>query len=322
MCECDQSESEKSADEVEWDCQYCGDSFNTIRSLKIHEKMMHTNSSSKLSQTNSNSSSSSDQNQNKSDKEILLEIELEKMFEVSDETNFDKTRTDHPKLDAISKIDENFNLIHGVRQEMDQEMDLEMDQGMDQGMGQEMDQEPKYCENNIEVVEEIPGIKKFFSQLIKNELAKGIISFDLDLNELKTIRFQPNVVLSKSDCIDKIAFKIQKPKQSLGKLSSMGKKENIYDFSRKAEDIVNESLAISTVESHKCSNCVRSFESSKGLLQHISAVHEGKEPYPCTKCGETFKWASDYLRHNRLVHIQAKINSLNAILGLEAVKWS
>ena len=52
--------SEKSEDEVEWDCQYCGDSFNTTRSLKIHEKMMHSNSSSKASRTNSNSSNNSD----------------------------------------------------------------------------------------------------------------------------------------------------------------------------------------------------------------------------------------------------------------------
>ena len=340
--------SEKSADEVEWDCQYCGDSFNTTRSLKIHEKMMHSNSSSKVSRTNSNSSNNSDQNQHKSDQEIVLEIKLEKMFEMSDETNFDdKTNS---KLDGISKIDDYLNPILEDRQEMDKEMDQEkdqeknqekgqekdqeMNQEKDQIMDQEMDQEPQICQSKIEIVEEASVIKDFFSELIKNELAKGIIDFDLDLNEFRNISLQPNVVLSKSDCIDALAIRIQKPKQNVIKPTDMAEKGNTgvprivrilgsqgIVLSRKSQDILNESLAISTAESHKSSN----YSSTCGAMFKNSAVHDEKNKkklYHCTKCGERFTWASDYLRHNRIVHIQTKINSLYAMLGLEAVKWS
>ena len=73
------------------------------------------------------------------------------------------------------------------------------------------------------------------------------------------------------------------------------------------------------------SNCGAMFSNSGNLNSQIAAVHEGtkkEKSYPCSKCGERFAWASDYLRHNRLVHIQTKINSLYAMLGLEAVKWS
>ena len=92
-------------------------------------------------------------------------------------------------------------------------------------------------------------------------------------------------------------------------------------LSRKSQDILNESLAISTAESHKSSN----YSSTCGAMFKNSAVHDEKNKkklYHCTKCGERFTWASDYLRHNRIVHIQTKINSLYAMLGLEAVKWS
>ena len=101
----------------------------------------------------------------------------------------------------------------------------------------------------------------------------------------------------------------------------MAEKENTDSFSRKAQDILHESLAISTEESHNSSN----YPSSCGAMFTNSAFHEEKKkekPYPCTKFGEKFAWASDYLRHNRLLHIQTKINSLYAMLGLEAVKWS
>ena len=121
--------------------------------------------------------------------------------------------------------------------------------------------------------------------MIKNELAKGIIDFDLDLNEFRNISLQPNVVLSKSDCIDALAIRIQKPKQSFIKATDMDEKRNTgvprivrilgsqgIVLSRKSQDILNESLAISTVESHKSSN----YPSTCGAMFTNSAVHEGK----------------------------------------------
>ena len=49
---------------------------------------------------------------------------------------------------------------------------------------------------------------------------------------------------------------------------------------------------------------------------------ENPKSHSCLKCGKTFEWGSEYLRHNRLVHIQAKINSLYSKLALEPVTWS
>ena len=46
----------------------------------------------------------------------------------------------------------------------------------------------------------------------------------------------------------------QKPKQSVIKPISMAEKENTDSFSRKAQDILHESLAISTEESQNSSN--------------------------------------------------------------------
>ena len=39
--------------------------------------------------------------------------------------------------------------------------------------------------------------------------------------------------------------------------------------------------------------------------------------FKCSKCEETFKEASSLLKHNRIVHIQAKVNFLLLMLGIE-----
>ena len=80
----------------------------------------------------------------------------------------------------------------------------------------------------------------------------------------------------------------------------------------------------------KDSNAVqklRAFRKQKprqSISKPSSTVEKVENPklHSCLKCGETFEWGSDYLRHNRLVHIQAKINSLYSMLALEPVTWS
>ena len=47
-------------------------------------------------------------------------------------------------------------------------------------------------------------------------------------------------------------------------------------LSKKAQDILNESLGISNVKSFKCSICNSAFTSSQGLSVHVAAVHEGE----------------------------------------------
>ena len=80
----------------------------------------------------------------------------------------------------------------------------------------------------------------------------------------------------------------------------------------------------------KDSNAVqklRAFRKQKprqSISKPSSTVEKVENPklHSCLKCGETFEWGSEYLRHNRLVHIQAKINSLYSKLALEPVTWS
>ena len=45
---------------------------------------------------------------------------------------------------------------------------------------------------------------------------------------------------------------------------------------------------------------------------------ENEKSFNCSKCQEVFTESSTLLKHNRTVHIQAKINSLLLKLGMEA----
>ena len=83
------------------------------------------------------------------------------------------------EMDQETDPDGDLDFGRGV----DLDIDQEIDQGMDQTVDHEPDQDSRNHENNNgDVIEEIPGIKKFFNGLIENELAKGITSFDLNLN--------------------------------------------------------------------------------------------------------------------------------------------
>merc|ERR1739848_512363 len=55
-------------------------------------------------------------------------------------------------------------------------------------------------------------------------------------------------------------------------------------LSKKAQDILNESLGISNVKSFKCSMCNSTFASSQGLSVHVAAVHEGGNLFNCQIC--------------------------------------
>ena len=48
-----------------------------------------------------------------------------------------------------------------------------------------------------------------------------------------------------------------------------------------------------------------------------SEKFHNQKSFQCTKCEETFKEASSLLKHNRIVHIQAKVNFLLLMLGIE-----
>ena len=83
------------------------------------------------------------------------------------------------EMDQETDPDEDLDFGLGV----DLDIDQEIDQGMDQTVDHEPDQDPRNHENNNgDVIEDTPGIKKFFNGLIENELARGITSFDLNLN--------------------------------------------------------------------------------------------------------------------------------------------
>ena len=64
----------------------------------------------------------------------------------------------------------------------------------------------------------------------------------------------------------------------------------LYDLSRKARDILKESLNISNEELvvHQCSICTSSFESSRRLSLHVAAAHEKKKPIKCYICEISF----------------------------------
>ena len=65
-------------------------------------------------------------------------------------------------------------------------------------------------------------------------------------------------------------------------------------------------------------------------IQHLNELTEASQmktseseksynqkSFKCSKCDETFKEASSLLKHNRIVHIQAKVNFLLLMLGIE-----
>ena len=74
------------------------------------------------------------------------------------------------------------------------------------------------------------------------------------------------------------------------------------DTSKKAHDMINESLNISKDEFHLCSICTSSFQSSKRLSLHFAAVHEEKKPSKCHICEASFSEAVKLKEHFKSAH--------------------
>ena len=77
-------------------------------------------------------------------------------------------------------------------------------------------------------------------------------------------------------------------------------------LSKKAQDILNESLGISNVKSFKCLICNSTFTSSRHMKNHISRVHEGKKPFECTLCDYSSSTEGNLKTHIEVVHEEQK----------------
>ena len=51
-----------------------------------------------------------------------------------------------------------------------------------------------------------------------------------------------------------------------------------------------------------CKNCSKEFDSKQSVKRHIAAVHEGKKPYSCTTCKKVFESKHNVKRHVAAVH--------------------
>ena len=88
--------------------------------------------------------------------------------------------------------------------------------------------------------------------------------------------------------------------------------------SKKLESTKRDSNAVQKLRAFRKQKPRQSISKPSSTVEKV----ENPKLHSCLKCGETFEWGSDYLRHNRLVHIQAKINSLYSMIALEPVTWS
>ena len=73
-------------------------------------------------------------------------------------------------------------------------------------------------------------------------------------------------------------------------------------LSKKAQDILNESLGISNVKSFKCSICNSGFTSNQGLSVHFAATHEGENPFKVQVCEANFTEAVKLKSHLASAH--------------------
>ena len=118
--------------------------------------------------------------------------------------------------------------------------------------------------------------------------------------------------------------------QNQEKLSQLQKLKEIAKEQNELMGNLPKTQPVQLESTKKDSNAVqklRAFRKQKprqSISKPSSTVEKVENPklHSCLKCGETFEWGSEYLRHNRLVHIQAKINSLYSKLALEPVTWS
>ena len=118
--------------------------------------------------------------------------------------------------------------------------------------------------------------------------------------------------------------------QNQEKLSQLQKLQEIAKEQNELMGNLPPAQPVQLESTKKDSNAVqklRAFRKQKprqSISKPSSTVEKVENPklHSCLKCGETFEWGSEYLRHNRLVHIQAKINSLYSKLALEPVTWS
>ena len=92
----------------------------------------------------------------------------------------------------------------------------------------------------------------------------------------------------------------------------------VMSENKKLESTKKDSSAIQQLRAFRKQKPRQSISKPSSTVEKV----ENPKSHSCLKCGETFEWGSDYLRHNRLVHIQAKINSLYSMLALEPVAWS
>ena len=51
-----------------------------------------------------------------------------------------------------------------------------------------------------------------------------------------------------------------------------------------------------------CATCNAEFGERKDLDEHVSNVHDGKNPCKCDLCGSTFARMNELSRHNNNVH--------------------
>ena len=82
-----------------------------------------------------------------------------------------------------------------------------------------------------------------------------------------------------------------------------------------------------TTKSSKSGHKVSRIQQLRAFRRHkptsiIQNEDEGTKSYSCYNCQETFSQPSSLLKHNRTVHIQAKINALLVMLGLEPEEFS
>ena len=67
-------------------------------------------------------------------------------------------------------------------------------------------------------------------------------------------------------------------------------------------------------------NAIQHLDELAGPSQSVVSESEkngNQKSFNCSKCQEIFTEASGLLKHNRTVHIQAKVNSLLLMLGIE-----
>ena len=106
-------------------------------------------------------------------------------------------------------------------------------------------------------------------------------------NQNRQNKSSPKISLVKDEGIPKESIDIPKSPKS-PKMSMTEYDIGMTDLSRKARDILKESVNISNEELHQCSICTKSFQSSRRLSIHVAAAHEEKKPIKCYICEVSF----------------------------------